>query len=61
MPYSIAAGDLVIANTAYEVVISGAYGLLDFVPCRRIIDTNGPVCAFLAASVLGLDPEEPSE
>lgn len=61
MTYSIAAGAIVLANAAYEVVIAGTYGLLDFVPCRRIIDTNGPVCAFLAASVLGLDPEEPSE
>lgn len=59
MPYSIVAGATVAANMAYEVVTSGSYELLDFVPCRRIIDTNGPICAFLAASVLGI--EEPSE
>lgn len=59
MTYAITAGAVVLANAAYEVVASGNYQLLDFVPCRRIIDTNGPICAFLAASVLGLDPEEP--
>lgn len=59
MSHEITAGAVVLANAAYEVVTSGTYGLLDFVPCRRIIDTNGPICAFLAASVLGLDTEEP--
>jgi hypothetical protein len=55
MAYAIAAGDIVVANTAYEVVVGGTFELLDFVSCRRVIDTNGPICAFLAASVLGLD------
>ncbi len=40
----------------YEVAQAGTYGMLDLVPCRRIIDTNGPVCAFLGATVAGLDP-----
>jgi len=35
--------------------------MLDLVPCRRIIDTNGPVCAFLGATVAGLDPSEVTE
>lgn len=55
MPHSILAGTIVSANAAYEVVTSGSYELLDFVPCRRIIDTNGAICAFLAASVLGIE------
>ena len=59
MPYSILAGTIVAENPSYEVVTSGSYELLDFVPCRRTIDTNGPICAFLAVSVLGI--EEPSE
>lgn len=42
----------------YEVAQGGTYGLLELVPCRRIIDTNGPVCAFLGATVAGLDPAE---
>jgi hypothetical protein len=56
--HRIEAGSVVAANRAYEVVESGDYGALDLVPCRRIIDTNGPICAFLAVSVLGLDEME---
>ena len=56
---AIAEGTAVAANPNYEVCVSGDYALNDYVPCRRIIDTNGPICAFLAASVLGI--EEPSE
>jgi hypothetical protein len=59
MTYSIASGDIVLANPAYEVVEAGEYELVDFVPCRRIIDTNGAICAFLAASVLGIEIVEP--
>lgn len=57
MAYPIPAGAPVLANTAYEVVNAGDYELADLVPCRRIIDTNGPICAFLAASVLGIEME----
>jgi hypothetical protein len=42
----------------YQVVAAGTYGMLELVPCRRTIDTNGPVCAFLGATVAGLDPSE---
>jgi hypothetical protein len=55
MAYVIAQGVLVAENASYEVAVSGSYELLDFVPCRRLIDTNGPICAFLAMSVLGID------
>jgi hypothetical protein len=55
MAYVIAAGDPVVANPTYEVVVGGSFELLDFVECRRVIDTNGPICAFLAMSVLGID------
>lgn len=57
----IEAGVVVAANAAYEVVVGGTYALDDFVPCRRVIDTNGPICAFLAASVLGVELEEIEE
>lgn len=56
--YRIEAGTAVAANPAYEVVEAGDYGPHDLVPCRRIIDTNGPICAFLARHVLGLSAEE---
>jgi hypothetical protein len=35
--------------------------MLDLVPCRRRIDTNGPVCAFLGATVAGIDLAEVAE
>ena len=43
MAYVIAQGVLVAENASYEVAVSGSYELLDFVPCRRLIDTNGIV------------------
>ena len=58
MAHDIAAGAVVLANEAYEVVQGGSYELEDLVPCRRRIDTNGAICAFLARSVLGLDEGE---
>lgn len=51
--YQIDTGTLVRDNPYYIVVVSGTYSLNDLVPCRRVIDTNGPICAFLASSVLG--------
>jgi hypothetical protein len=57
----IEAGTAVAGNLAYEVVVGGAYALTDYVPCRRVIDTNGPICAFLAASVLGVELQEIDE
>jgi len=39
----------------YQVVAAGTYGMLELVPCRRVIDTNGPVCAFLGATVAGIE------
>lgn len=59
MPYPITAGTLVAANPAYEVCVGGVFEVCDLVLCRRVIDTNGPICAFLAASVLGIE-EEPA-
>jgi hypothetical protein len=47
--------------TGYQVVQGGTYGMLELVPCRRIIDTNGPVCAFLGATVAGIDLAEVAE
>jgi hypothetical protein len=61
MPHTISAGTVVVANNAYEVVVGGDYDLADLVLCRRVIDTNGPVCAFLAASVLGIELQESEE
>jgi hypothetical protein len=55
--YRIEAGAVVAANPEYETVQAGDYAALEHVPCRRIIDTNGPICAFLARDVLGLDEE----
>lgn len=55
MAHAINQGDLVLANVDYEVSVGGDYELLDLVPCRRVIDTNGPICAFLCASVLGIE------
>lgn len=60
MATQINAGFIVISNPEYVVVASGLYEHLDFVPCRRRADTNGPNCAFLAFSVLGL-PDENSD
>lgn len=59
MPHPITAGTLVAANSAYEVVVGGVFEGPDLVLCRRVIDTNGPICAFLATSVLGIE-EEPA-
>lgn len=53
--YTIAQGTIVHDNKDYEVVEAGEYTLLDFVPCRPIIGSNRVKCAFLAASVLGID------
>ena len=39
----------------YKVAASGVYRLLDFVPCKQQWNST-PVCAFLAATVIGLDP-----
>ena len=60
MPYQIDAGTIVGANPAYEVVTPGDYEVNDLVPCRRVIDTNGPICAFLASSVLLIDEGDPA-
>jgi hypothetical protein len=56
-PVRIEAGTIVATNPAYEVVEGGDFDLLDLVLCRRLIDTNGPICAFLAGDVLGLFEE----
>lgn len=58
---NVSTGDPVAGAPTYEVVTGGTYGLLDLVPCRRRIDTNGPICAFLCATVVGLDPSEVSQ
>jgi hypothetical protein len=50
--------DVVVGAPTYRVAEAGTYGLLELVPCRREIDTNGPVCAFLGATVAGVDPAE---
>jgi hypothetical protein len=52
------AGQIVVANHNYEVIASGDYDDYDLVPCRRIVDTNGATCAFLAISVLGIEQPE---
>lgn len=57
--YRIEVGTIVADNHEYEVVEAGNYALYDYVPCRRIIDTNGAICAFLCGSVLGLFIEGP--
>lgn len=53
--------DLVEGAPGYQVAEAGTYDLLEFVPCRRVIDTNGPICAFLGATVAGIDPNEVTE
>lgn len=53
MAFLIEPGAVVRANSSYEVVQGGQYEAHDFVPCRRLIDTNGPICAFLAEQVVG--------
>ena len=59
---TLSAGDLVQAAPTYEVATAGVYQLLQLVPVRRhLIDTAGPIAAFLAASVVGLDPAEVPE
>lgn len=54
----INAGFIVVGNSGYVVVTSGSYEPFDFVPCRRASETGGPTCAFLAYTVVGLDPDE---
>jgi len=61
MPTSIDRFQEVAGAPDYEVVAPGEYELLDLVLCRRKIDTNGPTCMFLAATVLGQDPNEVHE
>lgn len=62
LPVSLSVGDLVQAAPTYEVTAAGVYQLLELVPVRRrLIDTAGPIAAFLAASVVGLDPAEVPE
>lgn len=61
MPISIAHLQEVAGAPQYEVVSPGEYELLDLVLCRRKIDTNGPTCQFLAATVIGQDPSEVTE
>lgn len=51
----------VLGAPGYRVVVPGTYALLDFVPCRREQDTNGPVCQFLGATVAGVDLNEVHE
>ena len=59
---TLSAGDLVQAAPTYEVTSAGVYELLQLVPVRRyLIDTAGPIAAFLAASVVGIDPAEVPE
>jgi hypothetical protein len=59
---SLSVGDLVQAAPTYEVTAAGVYQLLELVPVRRrLIDTAGPIAAFLAASVVGIDPSEVPE
>lgn len=53
--------DPVQGAPGYRVAQAGTYQLLELVPCRRDIDTNGPVCAFLGATVAGIDPNEVTE
>ena len=61
-PVTLSVGDLVQASPTYEVTAAGVYQLLELVPVRRrLIDTAGPIAAFLAASVVGLDPAEVQE
>lgn len=57
--YEVHQGQVVAGNLNYVVAVGGLYGLNDLVPCRRVIDTNGPICAFLASSVLGYLPDIP--
>lgn len=53
--HEIFVGQVVVANPAYEAAESGSFDLFDMVLCRRIVDTDGPNCAFLCASVLGIE------
>jgi hypothetical protein len=60
MAFAIEAGMVVASNLQYQVSVSGEFELNDLVLCRRVVDTNGPNCAFLAASVLGIEEEAAS-
>ena len=51
----------VVGAPDYEVVQGGDYELLDLVLCRRKVETNGPTCQFLAATIIGADPAEVQE
>jgi len=57
--YTFAPGDEVKGNPEYLVVEGGAFQPLEFVLCRRKIDTNGPNCMFLAFVVAGEAEGEP--
>jgi hypothetical protein len=60
-PVTVELLDPVIGAPGYRVAEAGTYELLELVPCRREIDTNGPICAFLGATVAGIDPNEVTE
>lgn len=51
----------VLGQAGYVVVTGGDYELLDLVPCRRNVEAGDASCAFLAATVIGQDPNEISE
>jgi hypothetical protein len=45
----------VIGNLAYRVAVPGVFLLLDLVPCKLGSELI-PTCAFLTATIIGLDP-----
>jgi hypothetical protein len=51
----------VLGQAGYVVVTGGDYELLELVPCRRVVEAGDASCAFLAATVIGQDPNEISE
>jgi len=53
--YAIEQYAIVKSAPDYEVIVGGLYEMFDYVPCRRIIETNGATCAFLTISVIGAD------
>ena len=53
--YTIEAGSEVAGNTNYVVCNTGEYELLELVPCRLKTEDTESTCAFLTATVLGIE------
>ena len=53
--YDLIEEQIVLGAEEYCVVTTGTYELLELVPCRRINEPGIATCAFLCATVMGVE------